>query len=220
VGKKKKITSLLVAIILLVILIYLLQKRIIYIDTQQIKEFIRSFGILGPIVLIVLITATIVISPLASLPFWFASLALFGFWLTCFFIIISNSIGSAINFLIAQRFGRPVVTKLVGKKGIEKIDRVTEIIGLKMLFIARLVGGASADYVSYAAGLTSMKFKPYFIISVFAAIPMIFLNLFFLDRILTFNPLFIAVLAPLGYALALVFPLVVYKWPKKKLKKD
>jgi len=216
---KKKIASLLVAITLLVILIYLLQKRIVDIDTQQIKEFIRSFGILGPIVLVVLITATIIISPLASLPFWFASLALFGFWLTCFFIIISNSIGSVINFLIAQKWGRPVVARLVGKKGIEKIDGVTEIIGLKMLFIARLFGGASADYVSYAAGLTAMKFRPYFMISIFVAMPMIFLNIFFLDKILTFNPLFIAVLAPLGYVLALVFPLVVYKWPKKKSKK-
>jgi len=85
-----------------------------------------------------------------------------------------------------------------------------------MLFIARLFGGASADYVSYAAGLTSMKFKPYLIISVFTSIPVICLNLYLLDKVLTFNPLFIAILAPLGYALALVFPLVVYKWPKKK----
>ena len=89
-------------------------------------------------------------------------------------------------------------------------------VGLKVLFIARLVGGASADYVSYAAGLTSMEFKPYLIISVFAAIPMICLHLYLLDKILTFNPLFIAILAPLSYALAFVFPLVVYKWPKKK----
>ena len=217
-GKKKILFGLFIITLILLIL-YLIQRQFPQLNPAQIKAFIRSFGILGPIVLVVLITATIIISPLASLPFWFASLALFGFWLTCFFIIISNSIGSAINFLIAQRFGRPVVAKLVGKKGIEKIDGVTEIIGLKMLFIARLFGGASADYVSYAAGLTAMKFRPYFMISIFVAIPMIFLNIFFLDKILTFNPLFIAVLAPLGYVLALVFPLVVYKWPKKKSKK-
>ncbi len=85
-----------------------------------------------------------------------------------------------------------------------------------MLFIARLFGGASADYVSYAAGLTSMEFKPYLIISVFAAIPMICLNVFVLGKVLTLKPLYIALLTPIGYVLALVFPLVVYKWPKKK----
>lgn len=214
--RKKKLILWLVVIILILLAFYLIQRLTIQIDTQQIKEFIRSFGILGPIVLIILITATIIISPLVSLPLWFASLALFGFWLTCLFIIISNSIGSAVNFLIAQRFGRPVVAKLIGKKGIEKIDEITEIFGLKMLFITRLFGGASADYVSYAAGLTSMKFRPYLLISIFVAIPMVFLNVYLIDKILALNPIYIVFLAPLGYALALVFPLVVYKWPKKK----
>lgn len=217
--RKKKIILLATIAVAIIFILYLIHEETFKIDTEQIKAFIRSFGILGPIVLVVLITTTIVISPLASLPFWFTGLALFGYWQTCFYIIISNSVGSAINFLIAQKWGRPVVAKLVGKKGIEKIDGVTEIIGLKMLFIARLFGGASADYVSYAAGLTAMKFRPYLLISIFVAMPMIFLNVYLLDKVLDLNPVYIALLAPLGYVLALVFPLVVYKWPKKKSKK-
>ncbi len=213
---RKKAILLVAGVLLIIFALYYIQKNIISIDIEEIKAFVNSFGILGPLVLIALITLTIIISPLASLPFWFASLALFGYWQTCFYILVSHGAGSAIDFLIAQRWGRPVVAKLVGKKGIDKIDNITEIIGLKMLFIARLIGGASADYVSYAAGLTSMEFKPYLIISVFVAIPMIFLNVYLLDKILTLNPFFIAVLAPIGYVLALVFPLVVYKWPKKK----
>ncbi len=216
-GKKKAIL-IIVGALLIILVLYLIQRYIYRFDIEEIKTFVRSFGILGPLVLIVLMTMTIVVSPLASLPFWFASLALFGFLQTCLIVLASHSAGSTINFLIAQRWGRPVVAKLVGKKGIEKIDNVTEIIGLKMLFIARLFGGASADYVSYAAGLTSMKFKPYILISVFVSIPMICLNVFLLDRVLNLNPLFLAVLVPLGYALALVFPLVVYKWPKKSSK--
>ncbi|NIT04012.1 hypothetical protein GTO10_03740 [Candidatus Saccharibacteria bacterium] len=216
---KKKATLLVTGAILLILALYYLQRNIISLNIEEIKAFVNSFGILGPLVLTALITLTIVISPIASLPFWFVSLALFGYLVTFLIIFAAHCFGSAINFKIAQKWGRPIVAKLVGKKGIEQIDEVTKIIGLKMLFIARLFGGASADYVSYAAGLTSMEFKPYLIISVFAAIPMIFLNVYFLDRILTINPLLIAVLAPLGYVLALVFPLVVYKWPKKRKEK-
>jgi len=215
--RKRKKLVVWMAMALLVIAGLLLLQRITYrFDAEEIKTFVRSFGILGPLVLIALISLTIIISPLASLPFWLASIALYGSWQTCLFVIISNSVGSVVNFLIAQRWGRPVVAKLVGKKGIEKIDQVTEIIGLKMLFIARLFGGASADYVSYAAGLTAMEFRPYFLISVFVSMPMICLNIFLLGKVLAFEPLLIALLVPLGYALALVFPLVVYKWPKKK----
>lgn len=215
---KKKAALLVTSAILLILALYYLQRNIIQFNLEEIKTFVNSFGILGPLVLAGLITLTIVVSPLASLPFWLVSLALFGYFITFLIVLAAHSVGSAINFKIAQKWGRPVVGKLVGKKGIDQIDEVTEIIGLKMLFIARLFGGASADYVSYAAGLTSMEFKPYFIISVLVAIPMIFLNVYFLDKILTLNPIFIAILVPIGYALALVFPLVVYKWPKKKKK--
>lgn len=206
--------------ILLILALYYIQSNVYRFDIEEIKTFVKSFGILGPLILIGLMMLTIVISPLTSIPFWLVGLALFGFWQTCLYVLISHTAGSAINFLIAQRWGRPIVSKLVGKKSMEKIDEVTKIIGLKMLFIARLAGGASADYVSYAAGLTSMEFKPYLVISVFGAIPMICLNLYLLDKVLTIQPMLIVFLAPFGWLLALVFPLVVYKWPKKKRQKN
>lgn len=214
--KLKKLAAWIVAALLVIAGLLLLQRITYRFDAEEIKAFVRSFGILGPAVLMILMILTIIISPLASLPFWLASIALYGNWQTCLFIFISNSVGVAVNFLIAKHWGRPVVAKLVGKKGVEKIDNVTEIIGLKMLFIARLFGGASADYVSYAAGLTAMEFRPYLLISVFVSIPMICLNVFLLGKVLMLKPLYIALLAPVGYILALVFPLVVYKWPKKK----
>jgi uncharacterized membrane protein YdjX (TVP38/TMEM64 family) len=213
---QKKALLLVTGAIILILVLYYLQKNVYRFNIDEIKAFIRSFGLLGPLVITALITLTIIISPLASLPFWLASLALFGSLQTCLFIYAAHCAGSAINFKIAQRWGRPVVGKLVGKKGIEQIDEVTALIGLKLLFLARLVGGSSADYVSYAAGLTSMKFKPYFLISVSAAIPMICLNVYLLNKVITYNPFLVILLSPLGYVLALVFPLVVYKWPKKE----
>src|SRR4030042_2127996 len=213
---RKKAILLITVVILIILALYFLQRNVYRFEIEEIKSFVRSFGILGPLVLIALITLSIVISPLTSIPFWLVGLALFGFWQTCFYVLISHTVGSAINFLIAQRWGRPIVAKLVGKKTMEKINDVTKIIGLKMLFLARFLGVASAAYVSYAAGLTSMKFKPYLLISIFAAIPVICLNLYFLDKVLAIRPLLIAFLAPFGWLLALVFPLVVYKWPKKK----
>jgi len=215
---KKKAFLLVLASLLLILALYYLQRNVYRFKIEEIKEFVNSFGILGPLVITALITLTIIVSPLASLPFWLASIALFGFFQTSLFILTAHSLGSAVNFKIAQRWGRPVVIKLVGKKAIEQIDEVTQIIGFKMLFLARLFGGASADYVSYAAGLTAMAFKPYLIISILAAIPMIFLNVYFLDRVYAFKPIFLTFFVPLGYLLALVFPLVVYKWPKKTKK--
>lgn len=212
--RKIILTGVLLALVLLLVFI---QKQTLQLDIRHLKEFIRSFGALGPIVFITLNIISIVFSPLTSFPFWVASLALFGFLPTCFYIMVGNSAGSIINFLIAKRFGRPLVANLVGKKGIEKIDEITEMVGLKTLFLARLVGGAATDYVSYAAGLTSMKFKQYTLISIFVTIPMILLNVYLLNRALAFKPIYILILGAWGYILAIIFPLLVYK--KKKDRK-
>lgn len=214
--KRKKITSLLVAITFLVIVSYLLQKRIIYIDTQQVKEFIHSFGLLGPIVFMILNAVSIVFAPVTALPFWAASLALYGFWQTLFYILISFNVGAVINFWIARKWGRPIVLKLVGKKGINEVDKITEVVGLHTLLFVRLIGGASSDYVAYAAGLTNMKFRPYFLITFLATPPSMILNVYVIYGALSLKPIFI-IFGLIGYTLSVVLPLWVYHHQRKKL---
>jgi len=204
-------------VVLLCVILYLIQSQISKIDIKEIKTFIYSFGILGPIVFIILNIITIVISPLTSFPFWIASISLFGFWPSLFYIIIGNNIGSVINFLIARNLGRPVVSRLVGKEGIEKIDEITKIIGMKTLFAVRFFGGIASDYISYAAGLTSMKFKPYFLISFFTTLPWLFLNVYFLNIALTFKPQYLILFALWSYISVFFFPLLIYKKNKGRL---
>ena len=214
--RKKKITSLLVALILLAVLIFFFQKRVINIDTQQVKEFIRSFGLLGPLVFMVLNSLSIVFAPLTALPFWVASLALFGFGPTLFYIFISFNLGAVVNFTIARRWGRPAVRRFVGKKGLENVDEMTEVVGLPILLLIRLIGGASSDYVAYASGLTNMKFKPYFLITLFASPPATFINVYIIDQALDLKPAYF-VFGIVGYLLSIFIPLWVYQRQRKKL---
>lgn len=213
-GKKKIILGVAIAI-LVVFLTYFFQKQSFQLDVERIKEFVRSLGIFGSLALIFLMVISIVFAPLAVFPFWVASLALYGFGTTLISVILANNLGAAINFWLARRFGQPLVIKLVGKKGIEKIDEIAETVGLQTLIIWRFLGGVGSDYLSYAAGLTLMKFKLYFLISFFATLPMVMLNLFIIHKALTFNPLYFLVLIALGYILAIGFPLMVYKRKQK-----
>ncbi len=215
--KKKKITSFWVAVIFFVIVIYLSQRGVINIDSQQIREFIRSFGILGPMVFMILNVLSIVFAPLTSLPFWVASLALYGFWPTLFYIFISFQGGAIANFWIARRWGRPAVKRFVGKKGFQNVDEMTEVVGLPILLLIRLIGGASSDYVAYAAGLTNMKFKPFFLITLFASPPAMFLNVYIIDQALDLKPAYF-VFGVVGYLLSIFIPLWVYQRQRKKLK--
>jgi uncharacterized membrane protein YdjX (TVP38/TMEM64 family) len=216
-GRKKFLYGILV-FLLVVLGLYFFQKQGPQFNTTQVKELIRSFGILGPLVFMLFNTASIVFAPLTALPLWAASLALYGFWPTLLYIFISFYGGAIANFWIARRWGRPVVSKFVGKKGIKKVDEMTEVVGLQILLIIRLIGGASSDYVAYAAGLTNIEFKPYFIITFFASIPIQALNVYVIHQALSLRYTFL-LLAIIGYALSVILPLWVYQRQRKKLKK-
>jgi uncharacterized membrane protein YdjX (TVP38/TMEM64 family) len=215
--KKRKFVFAVFIILLIVFVLYFFQKQGPQFNTAQVKELIRSFGILGPIVFMLFNTASIVFAPITALPLWAASLALYGFWQTLLFIFISFYGGAVVNFWIARRWGRPVVSKFVGKKGIKKVDEMTEVVGLQILLIIRLIGGASSDYVAYAAGLTNIEFKPYFIITFFASIPIQALNVYVIHQALSLKYTFL-LLAIIGYALSVILPLWVYRREKRRLK--
>ncbi|OGM24115.1 hypothetical protein A2627_03515 [Candidatus Woesebacteria bacterium RIFCSPHIGHO2_01_FULL_39_28] len=213
--KTKKILLAFLIIILFLSVIYLIHKYALYINPVKIKLLIRSWGPIGPLIFILISTTTIIFSPLTSFPLLIVSLSLYGYFATTIYTIIANAGGSALNFYLARRFGRPLIKKFVGKEIIKKIDEFTKIAGLDTLFMARLFGGVVNDYVSYAAGLTSMKFKPYIVISVLVNIPSVIINLYLLSKAVTFNFLYIALFGIWIYILAIAFPIFIFKYRKK-----
>ena len=91
------------------------------------------------------------------------------------YAFIAAVIASITNFWIARIWGRNLVIKLAGEKNLEKIDSLTKDYGLQTLFIFRVFLKEFHDVISYAFGLTNLKFKPYFLISTLGMIPATFI---------------------------------------------
>lgn len=140
-------------------------------DVDRIKGIVASFGIISPIIFILLHILTIIISPLAVSPVWMAGVSLFDIKSCLIFAHVAHFIGHTVNFYIARIWGRPIVTKFAGKKSMKEIDTFAEVVGIKLLLVFRLIGGPAADYISYGSGLTSIKFIPYFIATFIGGIP-------------------------------------------------
>ena len=68
-------------------------------------------------------------------------------------------------------FGRDVVEKLTSKSGLRAIDEFFERHGKQSILIARLLPFISFDFVSYAAGLTSMSFVGFFVATGIGQLP-------------------------------------------------
>lgn len=175
----KKALLLFLAITALSAILIYLQNRI---GLDKIRETITLAGVWGPVIYIFLHLITQIVAPIQGSPFYFLALAVFGKWAVIYLYIVV-AISSFTNFWIARKFGREIVVKLVGREGMAKVDHIATHEGVKALIIMRLFQGIINDFISYAAGFTSMKFSIYIAVSLIVPIPWTLISFFFFNLI-------------------------------------
>lgn len=132
-------------------------------DFAAMRSFISQYG---PYAMLVSSLLMIFQSLAAPLPAFFITLTnanLFGWWQGCILSFVSSMIGAAMCFFIARILGRDVVEKICTKGALKQIEDFFDQYGKKCILIARLLPFVSFDVVSYAAGLTSMRFWGFFV---------------------------------------------------------
>jgi len=140
-------------------------------DVNLIRGYILSFGIWAPVMSFFLMVFQSVIAPLPAFLITFANAGLFGWWKGAILSWVSAMAGAALCFFIAKWYGRGPVERLTSKAGLEGVDRFFERYGNYAVFVARLLPFVSFDIVSYGAGLTSMKFWPFFLATGLGQLP-------------------------------------------------
>jgi uncharacterized membrane protein YdjX (TVP38/TMEM64 family) len=157
---------------LLLIIALLAQRLIPLVTSEGFQKWIEKLGVLGPIVVIFYTVISHVLAPVSGSPGIILGFAVFGVVQTSIYLYIASLISSVINFGIARKYGRTWVEKLVGKKAMNDVDDFVTNSGRRVLAFSRLFGFILFELISYGAGLTKMKFKDYFLITViFGAIP-------------------------------------------------
>lgn len=79
--------------------------------------------------------------------------------------------GAALCFFIARVMGREVVEKLTGKTVLNSMDGFFTRYGKHTILVCRLLPFVPFDPVSYAAGLTSIRFRSFFIATGLGQLP-------------------------------------------------
>ena len=135
------------------------------INSPKFKNFTESLGVCGYLVIIGYVVLSHVFAPIAGSPGVTLGITIYGVSTGLWLLYIGSMISASINFYVARRFGRNRVEKFVGKDSMKKIDEFVSVEGEEALIISRLLGFAFFDFISYAAGLTLIKFKKYMIIT-------------------------------------------------------
>ncbi|OGM28499.1 hypothetical protein A3D84_05465 [Candidatus Woesebacteria bacterium RIFCSPHIGHO2_02_FULL_42_20] len=195
--------------------VYLLSESI---SSDKVADIVKSTGPLAPLVFISLFASTHVLAPLSASPLLFPAFLLFGAKPTVFYMYLATVISSFTNFWISKQWGRSLVIKLVGNKNMQKIDEFTEYYGVGALIFLRLFSGYMTDFVSYAYGLTKIKFSVYFLISILVPIPwLLFWQLYVGNRVDGIKDFAVWVYIPI-IPFVFITSLFIYKFKKKRSK--
>ena len=179
---KNKRTLMKIGVVVLVLMLYFfvtpikitINQMIFYLsnlDLDSLKQYILSYGALAAIISFILMLVQSVAAPLPAFLITFSNAALFGWVWGAVLSWSSAMAGAALCFFIAKFLGRDVVERLTSKYAIDSIDEFFDKYGKYTILVCRLLPFISFDIVSYAAGLTSMKFLPFFIATGIGQLP-------------------------------------------------
>ena len=132
-------------------------------NLDKVAAYIRSFGGWAMALSFLLMVFSSLIAPLPAFMITLSNAPIFGWWQGALLSWSSAMVGSALCFGISRALGRDVVEKFAGQGALASVEGYFEKYGTKTILVCRLLPFVSFDAVSYFAGLTPLKFWPFFI---------------------------------------------------------
>ena len=217
--KKRSRRALILSAAAFIIVTVALMVGIQAVGLERIRAAIEDAGPLAPLAFILVKMLTYVFAPLTSGPIQLSAGILFGLLPGTLYTLLGEVIGGSISFWIARKFGRPMVRRLVGEAGIERVDSFYETVGeWRSLLYARLFLFSIYDFISYAAGFTPLKFRTYVIISTVAGFVPTFIAVMLGTTLTEERSGLILVYGLVG--IACVVPLLMHKRVRRWLRMD
>lgn len=138
-------------------------KQGILTSQENMQKFIMGFGTAAGIIFVLIQIIQVIIPVIPGGVSCVAGVIVFGAGMGFVYNYVGICIGSILVFLIAKRYGRPLMVKMFDKKLIDKYESWTEKDGrfTKLFALAIFLPVAPDDFLCYLAGTTRMKLKTF-----------------------------------------------------------
>lgn len=164
------------------------------------KQAVNDLGFLGPLIYIIILALSVVVSPIPGAPIAVAAGALWGGLLAGIYSIIGGFLGGLIAYFLGRTLGRSAIKALTGKVIYFSKQRGEVYLGW-CIFITRLLPVLSFDLISYAAGISGLSLPIYATATLLGMIPSTLL--------LTYMGNAFTVGLPLGIVLSVIFIVIL-----------
>jgi uncharacterized membrane protein YdjX (TVP38/TMEM64 family) len=185
----------------------------------ELRIWIESLGVWGPIVF-VFIYAAGVVAAFPGSAMTITAGALFGSVLGVIVVIFAATFGASLAFLISRYFARGSIAKwLQGKEKFRKLDELTEKHGAIIVALTRLAPIFPFNLLNYGFGLTKVKFWTYVIWSFICMLPGTILYVVGADVVFQAIQKGEAPWILIGtLILAIIFLVIIVKYARRRLK--
>jgi uncharacterized membrane protein YdjX (TVP38/TMEM64 family) len=140
-------------------------------DASALRDYILSFGDWAPVISLLLMVVQALVAPLPSFVVTFANGLAFGLFWGSVLSVAGHALAATVCFWLARAVGRRKVEALAGRTLVATADDWFARRGAPAIFLARLVPGMAFDAVSYAAGLSKLRFGPFIVATVAGTLP-------------------------------------------------
>lgn len=213
--------ALMLAVFLLALAVGPLSEFFADLNGKRVTEWVEAAGLLGPIVIVGLMTVAIVATPIPSAPIALAAGAAYGHTLGTAYIVAGAELGALAAFGLARFLGRDVLKRWLGERvdagwlGSQNALTVT-------VFVSRLLPFVSFDFISYAAGLSRLHFWRFGLATLAGIIPASFVLAHFGNEMVS-GDTSRAAWAAIGLGVLTLTPLVIVgvrDWQKRRAHHD
>ena len=143
----------------------------LYVDKKFLKDTLKQWGILAPVLFMLLQALQVVVSPIPGEATGFLGGFLFGEWLGLLYSTIGLTLGSVLAFGIGRWLGERYVRKLVSKELWDKLGFIVEAEGAILCFVIYAIPGLPKDIICYLFGISPMPLWVFAVVSGLGRIP-------------------------------------------------
>ncbi len=136
---------------------------------EEIRGFFGGTGWWGPAVFI-LGYATLTLAPIPKSVLSIAAGLVFGLAAGIAVVFAAAILGAVVAFWLGRLLGREAVERFTGAR-VERIDELLRRRGLAAMIGVRLIPVLPFTVINYAAGLTSLRWRPYFLGTAIGILP-------------------------------------------------
>ena len=143
-------------------------------DPEAVRAFVDEQAVLSRVAMVGINVLQIVLAFLPGEPIELASGYAFGFWEGTVLCLIASGLGTSLIYWAVRRWGWRVVGLFFSRETFNRFAWLQDTARLELvMFLVFLVPGTPKDFLTYFAGLTSMRFLPVLLIATLGRIPSI-----------------------------------------------